>query len=58
MATIVCKYRSKAFNIIFFRFRDLENIHFDTKIMILHEVIVEILAIIDFDGGHFEKWPL
>ena len=36
------KYGSNVFIIIFFRFLVLENIYFDTKIMILHEVIVEI----------------
>ena len=58
MTTIVLKYRSKAFNIIFPRFGDLKNIHFNTKIMILYKVIIEILMFIEFDGGHFEKWPI
>ena len=37
-------------------FLDQENMGLDTKIAILHELIVEILSIQDFGGGHFEKW--
>ena len=40
----------------FIRFPDHENIGLDTKIMILHRLVLEILSIWDSKSGHFGKW--
>ena len=56
-SSFLVKYRSHVIRISFIRFLVPENICFDTKIMIIHEIIAEILAFIGFDGGHFEIWP-
>ena len=52
-SSFLVKYRSHVIRIPFIRFLDPENICFDTKIMIQHEVIAEISAFISFEGGHF-----
>ena len=44
------------FIIAFIGLLDHENIGVDTKIIILGGLEVEILAVIDFIGGHLGKW--
>ena len=38
-------------------FLDHKYIVLDSKIIILGRIIVEIIVILTFDGGHFKKWP-
>jgi hypothetical protein len=41
----------------FNEFSDPENIGFEPKIKMLHQVQLAILAFIYFNDGHLEKWP-